>query len=161
MIMPIFQMPMIINSDFINKNKVYLYTLAISPSLGDSLQQRKQNNVPLHSSSRVWMALLGDTAHPPRLPQLTLFHICQFPYCPYHRVASIRQPRGNSRCQLELRHNRSPLIFIPSMLTCLLHIHPFIIQGSFYSIHPPKLRPPSSTSPINFPSSRSLSILST
>ena len=86
----------------------------------------------------------------PRPPQLTSLHICQLPYCPYHRVASIRQPRGNSRCQSELRHNHSPLIPIPSTLTCLPYIHPPIIQGSLYSIHPPKPRPPSSTSPVNF-----------
>ncbi|KAK7068284.1 hypothetical protein SK128_008490 [Halocaridina rubra] len=36
-----------------------------------------------------------------------------------------------------------------SMLTCFPHIHPPIIQGSPYSIHPPKPRPPSSISPIN------------
>ncbi|KAK7071340.1 hypothetical protein SK128_011957 [Halocaridina rubra] len=59
------------------------------------------------------------------------------------------QPRGNSRCPIELRHNRSPLIPIPSTLTCLPHIHPPIIQGSPYSIHPPKPRPPFSISPIN------------
>ena len=40
----------------------------------------------------------------PRLPQLTLLHRCHFPYCPYHRVASVRQSRGSSRCQSELRH---------------------------------------------------------
>ena len=39
---------------------------------------------------------------------------------------------------------------IPSTLTCLPHIHPPIIQGSLYSIHLPKPRPPSSTFPINF-----------
>ena len=78
----------------------------------------------------------------PRLPQLTSLHRCRLPYCPYHRVASTRQPRGNSRCQSELRHNHSPLIPIPSTLTCLPYIHPPIIQGSLYFIHPPKPRPP-------------------
>ena len=117
--------------------------------------------------SRVWTALLEQhSPSPPRLSQLTPLHRCQLPYCLYHRVASIRQTRGNSRCQSELRHNHSPLIPIPSMLTCLPHIHPPIIQGSLYSIRPPKPRPPSSTSPVNFAfiiffSSRSLSILST
>ena len=86
----------------------------------------------------------------PRLPQRTSLHRCHLPYCPYHRVASVRQPCGNRRCQSELRHNHSPLIPIPSTLTCLPQIHPPIIQGSLYSIHPPKPRPPSSTSPINF-----------
>ena len=38
----------------------------------------------------------------PRLPQLTSLHRCHLPYCPYHRFASIRPPRGNSRCQSEL-----------------------------------------------------------
>ena len=96
------------------------------------------------------MALLEQ--HSPSSPvfyNLCCF-ICHRPYCPYHRVASIRQPGGNSRCQSELRHNRSPLISIPSTLTCLPHIHPPIIQGSLYSIHLLKPRPPSSTSPFNF-----------
>ena len=79
----------------------------------------------------------------PRLPQPTSLHRCCLPYCPYHRAASTRQPRGNSRCQSELRHNHSPLIPIPSTLTCLPYIHPPIIQGSLYSIHPPKPWPPS------------------
>ena len=96
------------------------------------------------------MALLEQ--HSPFSP---IFHnlrcfICHLCYCPYHRVASIRQPRGNSRCQSELCHNRSSLISIPSTLTCLPHIHPPIIQGSLYSIHPSKSRAPSCTSPINF-----------
>ena len=89
----------------------------------------------------------SDTAHP---PQLTSLHICHLPYCPYHRVASIRQPRGSSRCQSELHHNHSPLIPKPSTLTCLPYIHSPINQGSLYSIHPPKPRPPSSTYIINF-----------
>ena len=80
----------------------------------------------------------------------TSLHRYHLPYCPYHRVTSIRQPHGNSGCQSELRHNRSPLLPIPSTVTCLPHIHPPIIQGSLYSIHPPKPRLPSSTSPINF-----------
>ena len=86
----------------------------------------------------------------PRLPQLTSLHKCRLPYCPYHRVASIKQPCGSSRCQSELRHNHSPFISVPSMLTCLPYIHLLIIQGSLYSIHPPKPRPPSSTSSVNF-----------
>ena len=86
----------------------------------------------------------------PRLPQLMSLHRCRLPYCPYHRAASTRQPRGNNRCQSEPCHNHSPLIPIPSTLTCLPYIHPPIIQGSLYSIHPPKPRPPSSISPVNF-----------
>ena len=89
----------------------------------------------------------SNTAH---LPQLMSLHRCHLPNCPYHRVASIRHPRGNSRRQSELRRNHSPLIPIPSTLTCLPHIHPLTIQGSLYSIHSPKPRPPCSTSPINF-----------
>ena len=92
----------------------------------------------------------SNTAHPPPSSQLTSLHRCHLPYCPYHRVAPIRQPRGNDRCQSELRHKHSPLIPIPSTLTCLPYIHSPIIQGSLYSIHPPKPRPPSSTSPVNF-----------
>ena len=93
----------------------------------------------------------------PRVSQLTSLHRCHLSYCPYHRVASIRQPHGNSRCQSELRHNYSPLISISSTLTYLPHIHPCIIQGSLYSIHPPKPRPPSSTSPVNLSHSLSFS----
>ena len=91
------------------------------------------------------MALLEQ--HSPSFPifQLTSLHRCHLPYCSYHKVTSIRQPHGKSRCQSELRHNHSPLIPIPSTLTCLPYIHP-----SLYSIHPPKTKPPSSTSPINF-----------
>ena len=142
------------------------------PHFGGSRQYKetiKTMGVSLRSSSndegpsQVWMALLEQhsSSPPPRLPQLASLHRCQLPYCPYHRVASIRQPHGNSRCQSELRHNHSPLIPIPSTLTCLSHIHPPIIQGSLYSIHPPKPRPPSTFTFITFFSSRSLSILST
>ena len=53
---------------------------------------------------------------------------------------------ANQNCVTIIRHS----IPIPSTLTCLPHIHPPIIRGSLYSIHPPKPRPPSSTSPINF-----------
>ena len=86
----------------------------------------------------------------PRFPQLASLHRCHLPYCPYHRVASIRQSCGNSRCQSKLLHNRSPLIPIPSMLTSLPHTHPPIIRGSLYSIHLPTPSRPFSTSPINF-----------
>ena len=134
----------------------YLYTLAVSPSLKGSRQHKrnKQKQWGFHS---VLPAMMRDPAEfgatqpiLPRLPQLTSLHRCRLPYCPYHRAASTRQPRGNSRCQSELRHNHSPLIPIPSTLTCLPYIHHPIIQGSLYSIHPPKPRPPSSTSPVNF-----------
>ena len=137
-----------------------LYTLAVSPSLGGS-QQHKRNKQKQWGFHSVLPAMTGiqpsldgtaGATQPilPRLPQLKSLHRCRLPYCPYHRAASTRQPRGNSRCQSELRHNHSPLIPIPSTLTCLPYIHPPIIQGSLYSIHPPKPRPPSSTSPVNF-----------
>ena len=128
---------------------------------------------PLRSSSndegpsRVWMALLEQhSPSSPRLPQLTSLHRCHLPYCPYHRVAPIRQPRSNDRCQSELRHNHSPLIPIPSTLTCLPYIHSPIIQALFTpSIHPnlglPLALLPSTFAFITFYSSRSLSILST
>ena len=118
----------------------YLYTLAVSRSLGGSRQHKrttKTMGTSLRSSSndegssRVWMALLEQ--HSPSFPishKLRRFIDAISPYCPYHRVASIRQPRGNSGCQSELRHNHSPLIPIPSTLTCLPYIHPPIIQGS-------------------------------
>ena len=122
-------------------------TKETTKTMGVSLRSSSNDE----GSSRVWMALLEQhSPSSPRLPQLTSLHRCRLPYCPYHRAASTRQPRGNSRCQSELRHNHSPLIPIPSTLTCLPYIHPPIIQGSLYSIHPPKPRPPSSTSPVNF-----------
>ena len=116
---------------------VYLYTLAVSPSLGGSRQHKRNNKtmgISLRFSSndegpsRVWMALLEQ--YSPSYPvfhNLTSLHICHLSYCPYHRVTSIRQPRGNSRCQSELRHNHSPLIPITGTLTCLPYIHPPII----------------------------------
>ena len=140
-------------------NNLSIYIPWRSPSLGGSRQHKrnnKNNRVSLRSSindegsSRVWMALLEQ--HSPSLPvfhNLRRFHRCRLPYCPYHRAASTGT-RGNSRCQSELRHNHSPLIPIPSTLTCLPYIHPPIIQGSLDSIHPPKPRPPSSISPVNF-----------
>ena len=124
-----------------------LHTLAISPSLGGSRQHKrtlKQMGVFLRSSSNdegpSRLDGTAGTTQPilPRLPQLVSLHRCHLPYCHYHRVTSIRPPLGNSRCQSELRHNHSPLIPIPSTLTCLPYIHPPIIQDSLYSIHPPK-----------------------
>ena len=120
---------------------LYLYTLAISPSLvvaDNTKKKQQQKQWGFHS---VLLAMMRDsaefewhcwsnTAHPPHLPQLTSLHRCHLPYCPYHRVASVRPPRGNSRCQSELCHNHPPLIPIPSILTCLPYIHPPIIQGS-------------------------------
>ena len=115
---------------------------------------------------QVWMTLLKqDSPSSPVSHNLHCFIDAISPIAPT-TGSSIRQPHGNSRCQSELRYNHSPLISVPSMLTWLPHIHLPIIQGSLYSIHPPKPRPPSSTSPISFRihylfSSRSLSILST
>ena len=92
----------------------YLYTLAISPSLGGSRHHKvitKTMGVSLRSSNndkgpgRVWMMLLEQHS-----PSSLVFHNscrCHLPCCPYHRVASLRQPCGKSRCQSELRHNRS------------------------------------------------------
>ena len=111
-----------------------LYTLAVSPSLGGSRQHKRNNKnnggfTPFFQQWRGIQPSLDGTAGAtqpilPRLPQLTSLHRCRLPYCPYHRAASTRQPRGNSRCQSELRHNHSPLIPIPSTLTCLPYIHP-------------------------------------
>ena len=141
------------------RKAIYLYTLAVSPSLEGS-QQHKRNKktmgVSLRSSSndegssRVWMAPLEQ--HSPSSPvfhNLRRFIDAVSPTAPTTGLPP-RQPRGNSRCQSELRHNHSPLIPIPSTLTCLPYVHPPIIQGSLYSIHPPKPRPTSSTSPVNF-----------
>ncbi|KAK7079113.1 hypothetical protein SK128_020216 [Halocaridina rubra] len=86
----------------------------------------------------------------PALPQSVSLHNCQLLLLPLQQGYLCKmQPRGNSRCPSEPRHNRSPLIPIPSTLACFPHIHPPIIQGSPYSIHPSKPRPPSSISPIN------------
>ena len=130
-----------------------LYTLAVPPVWGvaDNTKETKTMGVSLRSSSndegpsRVWMALLEQ--HSPSSP---VFHNLRRFIDAISLTASTRQPRGNSRCQSEPRHNHSPLIPIPSTLTCLPYIHPLIIQGSLYSIHPPKPRPPSSISPVNF-----------
>ena len=92
----------------------------------------------------------SNTAHPAPSSTTYVASWMPSPLLPLPQGCSIRQPRGNSRCQSELRHNHSPLIPIPSTLTCLPHTHPPIIQGSLYSIHPPKPRHSSSTSPINF-----------
>ena len=124
---------------------LHAYTLAISPILGvadNTKKTTKTMGVLLCSSSKTrdpaefgWHCW-SNAAHPLHLPQLTSLHRCHFPYCPYHRVASTRQPCGNSKCQSELHHNRLPLISTPRTLTCLPHIHPPIFQGSLYSIHP-------------------------
>ena len=116
-------------------------TKETTKTIGVSLRSSSNDE----GSSRVWMALLEQ--HSPSFP---VFHNLRRFIDAVSPTASTRQPRGNSRCQSELRHNHSPLIPIPSTLTCLPYIHPPIIQGSLYSIHPPKPRPPSSTSPINF-----------
>ena len=152
---------------------IYLYTLAVSPSLGGSRQHRrnyKTMGISLRSygndegPSRVWMALLEQ--HSPSSPvfhNLHRFIYAISPTAPTTGLPLIRQPRGNSRCQSELRHNHSPLIPIPSTLTCLPYIHPPIIKGSLYSIHPPK---PLALLPLTFAfitffSNRSLPTLST
>ena len=63
---------------------------------------------------------------------------CRLPYCPYHRPASTRQPRGNSRCQSELRHNHSPLFFLARSLASLISI-----LLSFRALFTPSIpRPP-------------------
>ena len=111
-------------------------------TMGVSLRSSSNDEGP----NRVWMALLEQ--HSPSSP---VFHnLRRFIDAISPTDPTTRQPRGNSRCQSELRHNHSPLIPIPSKLTCLPYTHPPIIQGSLYSIHPPKPRPPSSTSPVNF-----------
>ena len=129
--------------------------LGCFPQFGGGSRQHKERTktmrVLLHISrndevpSWVWMALLEQ--HSPSSP---VFHNLRRFIDAISPTASIRQTRGNSRCQSELRYNHSPFMPIPSTVTCLPHIHPPIIQGSLYSIRPPKPRPPSSTSPINF-----------
>ena len=135
----------------------YIYTFAVSPSWGvadNTKETTKTMGVSLRSfsndegPSRVWMALLEQ--HSPSSPVLHSPSSLRRFTDAISPTASTRQPRGNSRCQSELRHNHSPLIPIPSTLTCLPYIHPPIIQGSLYSLHPPKPRPPSSTSPVKF-----------
>ena len=83
-------------------------------------------------SSRVWMALLEQ--HSPSSP---VFHNLRRFIDAISPTASTRQPRGNSRCQSELRHNHSPLIPIPNTLTCLPYIHPPITSIPLLpNIHP-------------------------
>ena len=114
--------------------------------------------------SRVWTALLEQ--HSPSSPIFHTLHRfidANSPTAP-PQGCSIRQPHGNSRCQSELRHNHSPLIPIPSTLTCLPHIHSPIIKGSLYPIPNlglPQALPSSTFAFITFFNSRSLSILST
>ena len=110
----------------------------------------------------------SNTAHPP--PSSTTFVASSMPspLLP-HRVASIRQPHGNSRCQSELCHNHSPLIPIPlflarslaSLISILLSFKDLFTS----SIHPNLGLPlellPQTFAFSTFFSSRSLSILST
>ena len=68
-------------------------TKETTKTMGISLRSSSNDEGP----SRVWMALLEQ--HSPSSP---VFHnLRRFidAISPYHRVASIRQPRGNSRCQ--------------------------------------------------------------
>ena len=122
-------------------------TKETTKTMGISLRYSSNDKGP----SRVWMALLEQHS-----PSSHVFHNFRrfidaiSPTAPTTGLPYIRQPLGNSRCQSGLRHSHSPLIPIPSTLTCLPYIHPPIIQGSLYSIHPPKPRPLSSTSPVNF-----------
>ena len=92
----------------------------------------------------------SNTPTLPHIPQLTSLHRCHLPYCPYHRVTYIRAPvataDANQNCFTIIRHS---FLFLARSLAPP-HIHPPIIQGSLYSIHPPKPRPPCSTFPINF-----------
>ena len=108
----------------------------------------------------------SNTAHPPHLPQLMSLHRCHLPYCPYHRVASIRQPRGNNRCQSNcvtiIRHS---FLFLARSLASLISILLSLRALFTPSIHPnlglPLALLPSTFAFITFFSSRSLSILST
>ena len=69
----------------------------------------------------------SNAAHPP--PSSTTYVASYMP-SPLLPLPHRGKPRGNSSCQSELRHNHSPLIPIPSTLTCLPYIHPPIIKGS-------------------------------
>ena len=94
--------------------------------------------------AEVWMALLEQ--HNPSSPvfhNLRRFIDAVSPTAPTTGLPL----QGNPVATADANQNCVTIIPIP---TCLPYIHPPIIQGSFYSIHPPKPRPPSSTSPINF-----------
>ena len=65
----------------------------------------------------------------PRLPQLTSLHRCRLPYCPYHRAASTRQPRGNSRCQSEL------LFLARSLASLISQSHSFCSPLNYTHAH--------------------------
>ena len=80
-------------------------TKETTKTMGISLRSSSNDEGP----SRVWMALLEQhSPSSPRLPQLMSLHRCHLPCCPYHRVASIRQPRGS-------RRNRKLPIYISSV----------------------------------------------
>ena len=137
---------------------------------GNTKEQQKQwgpHSVPLamtRDPAEFRWHCWSNTAHPPPSPTTYIASQMPSPLLPLPQgcPAPIRQPRGNDRCQLELRHNHSPLIPIPSTLTCLPYIHSPIFTPS---IHPnlglPLALLPSTFAFITFFSSRSLSILST
>ena len=130
----------------VSHSSIYLYTLAVSPSLGGS-RQHKERTKTMGVLLHFFLAVMRDTpkfgwhcwsntAHPPPSSTTCITSWMPSPLllrpqgCPYKAAP------GNSRCQSELCRNHSPFIPIPSTLTCLPHIHPPIIQGSLYSIHP-------------------------
>ena len=128
----------------------------VSPSLVSSRQHKENNKNNGGSSSndngpsRVWMALLEQ--HSPSSP---VFHNL----CCFTDAISLTAPTtglpllGNPVATADANQNYVTIChhsFLFLALTCLPHIHHPIIQGSLYYIHPPKLWPPSSTSPINF-----------
>ena len=136
-------------------NYLYLYTLAVSPSLGGSRQHKKQQKQwGFHS---VLLAITRDPAdigwhcwsNTARLPQLTSLHKCHLPYCPLPQgclyKATPWQQQMPIRTASIIHHS---FLFLACSLASLTSI--LLSFRALYSIHPLKPRPPSSTSPINF-----------
>ena len=133
----------------------------------------KTMGVTLRSSSNdegpgwVWMALLEQhTLSSPVFHILRRFIDAISPTAPTTGVASIRQPRGNSRCRSKLHHNRSPLILLQARslasLTSILLSFRALFTPSFHpNLGLPLALLPSTFAFVTFFSSRSLCILST
>ena len=92
----------------------------------------------------------SNTAHPP--PSFTTYvaSYMPFPLLPLPPGCLYKATPWQQQMPIRTASHHSPLIPIPSTLTCLPYIHPPIIKCSLYSLHPPKPRPPSSTSPVKF-----------
>ena len=155
---------------------IYLYTLAVSPSLGGSRQHKRNNKtmgVSLRSSSndegpsRVWMALLEQ--HRPSSPvfhNLRRFKDAISPTAPTTgpplQGSPVATADANQNCVTIIRHS---FLFLARSLASLISILLSFRALFTPSIHPNLSLPlallSSTFAFITFFSSRSLSILST